>query len=278
MRVPGLAPSCLALAWLLAGCAGSAPPLPPLPARANGEGLWKIAQERCAPDQPRQDEPGRCVVVSTQGGAADGFVILKGWKGVTHYLLMPTAKITGIEDAAVLEPGATNYFAKAWDNRDLIEKRLGRPLKRTRISIAINSAYGRSQGQFHLHLDCVDQSVGAALAAAAIPKTGRWASQVVPLRGHPYRVRWLKADALETANPFTLLAQEMPGASRAMGAWTLALVGATDRDGAPGFYLLADRIDPAAHDHASSEELQDYSCRPEPGEAATSESTGKGAR
>ncbi len=182
----------------------------------------------------------------------------------------------GIEDPAILEPGATNYFAKAWDDRGLIEKRLGRPLARTRISIAVNSAYGRTQDQLHLHMDCLDPAVGAALKAAAIPRTGRWASHIIRLRGHPYRVRWLKARALETANPFTLLAGEMPGARRAMGAWTIALIGAAGDDGAPGFYILADRVDPAAHDDASSEELQDHACKPGPGETTASNSAERG--
>jgi CDP-diacylglycerol pyrophosphatase len=234
--------------------------------------LWTIVHDQCAPNQLSHGDPAPCAVVSMAAGAARGFAILKDRNGVAQYLLMPTVKITGIEDPAVLEPRVTNYFAKAWDDRDLIEKRLGRPLPRTRISIAVNSAYGRSQDQLHLHMDCLDPAVGAALAAGAVPQAGRWASQVIRLRDHPYRVRWLEARALEGPSPFILLAQEMPGARRAMGAWTIALVGAKGADGALGFYLLADRIDPAAHDHASSEELQDHACKPEPGEAGPTES------
>ena len=41
----------------------------------------------------------------------------------------------------------------------------------------------------------------------------------------------------------------------------LVLVGAVRSDGAPGFYLLADRADPARGDKASGEELQDHDCR-----------------
>jgi CDP-diacylglycerol pyrophosphatase len=264
------------LACLLASCVGSGPALPPPAPHANGQVLWEIVHGQCVPGQLSRGDPAPCAVVSMPDGAARGYAILKDRNGVAQYLLMPTAKIAGIEDPAILQPGATNYFAKAWDDRGLIEKRLGRPLPRTRISIAVNSAYGRTQDQLHLHMDCVDLSVGAALQAAAIPRTGRWASHVVPLHGHPYRVRWLKADALEAANPFTLLAGEMPGARRAMGAWTIALIGATGDDGAPGFYILADRVDLAAHDDASSEELQDHACKPERGEAAAPDSQGRG--
>jgi CDP-diacylglycerol pyrophosphatase len=58
--------------------------------------------------------------------------------------------------------------------------------------------------------------------------------------------RWLAAQALL--------------ADREMGAWTLALIGAVGPDGAPGFYLLADRADPASGDRGSAEELRDHAC------------------
>jgi CDP-diacylglycerol pyrophosphatase len=47
-----------------------------------------------------------------------------------------------------------------------------------------------------------------------------------------------------------------------MGAWTLALAGAVRADGSMGFYLLADRANPAAGDPGSAEDLQDHACRP----------------
>jgi CDP-diacylglycerol pyrophosphatase len=172
---------------------------------------------------------------------------------------MPTAKITGIEDPALLEPNATNYFAEAWKAERYVEGQLGRALDRTQISVAVNSLYGRSQDQLHLHVDCLDASVGAALGAAAIAHDGRWAA--LRLKGHGYRVRWLDDAALETSNPFKLLADSLPDARASMGAWTLALVGARGPDGATGFYLLADRADPAAGDSGSAEELQDHACR-----------------
>ena len=206
------------------------------------------------------DTPAPCAVVSIANGEAHSFVVLKDRNGVAQHLLMPTAKITGIEDGALLEPGAVNYFAEAWDERRLVEDRVGHPLSRSRISIAVNSIYGRSQDQLHLHIDCLDPTVGRTLQAAHIPRTGRWADHSIELKGHPYRVRWLEAGELASTNPFKLLAGAMPGARGGMGAWTIALVGATGPDGAQGFYLLADRADPAAGDPGSAEELQDHAC------------------
>jgi CDP-diacylglycerol pyrophosphatase len=250
----------LVLALALAGCAGPTAVLPPAPVHPNGQVLWHVIHDQCVPDQVAHAAPAPCEVVSIADGEAHGFVVLKDRSGKTQYLLMPTAKITGIEDPAILESEAANYFAEAWDERGLVEARAGRPLGRTRISVAVNSLYGRSQDQLHLHIDCIDHTVGAALEMADVPRTGRWADHSIELKGHRYRIRWLGADELASTNPFKLLAAALPGARREMGAWTIALVGAARADGAQGFYLLADRADPAAGDSGSAEELQDHDC------------------
>jgi CDP-diacylglycerol pyrophosphatase len=250
------------LAWVLvAGCASSTGSLPPPPIHPNGQALWRIIHDQCVPDQREHGDPAPCAIVSLQDGEAHGYVALKDRTGVAQYLLMPTAKITGIEDPAVLAPDALNYFAAAWDERRLVSERLGRPLDRTRMSIAVNSVYGRTQDQLHLHIDCVDAPVAAALRQAAISRADAWTQRTVALKGHAYRVRWLDADQLAQTNPFTLLAQAFPDARRELGAWTLALIGATGPGGAAGFYLLTDRLDPASGDRASAEELQDHTCR-----------------
>jgi len=249
----------LALAvLLLAGCAGLATSLPPPPIHPNGQALWRIVHDRCAPDQRDHASPAPCALVSLKDGEAHGFVVLKDRDGVAQQLLMPTAKITGVEDPQLLAPDAVNYFARAWDERGRVQASLGRPVGRTELSIAVNSIYGRSQDQLHLHIDCVDAGVAASLRATEVPASG--SDRPITLKGHPYRVRWLAADQLDATNPFKVLAQTMPGAREAMGAWTLALVGGVRPDGQPGFYLLANRADPAAGDPGSAEELQDHSC------------------
>ena len=248
---------------LVAGCAAlppAAPPLPPPPAHLNGQVLWRIIHDQCLPDQRDHGDPKPCVAVSVKDGEAHGYVVLKDRAGIAQHLLMPSAKVTGIEDPAVLAPDATNYFAKAWEARRFVAEKLGRPVDATWLSVAVNSAYGRSQDQLHLHVDCVDGGVAAALHAAAPPPSAAWAAQPLMLKGRAYRVRWLAADQLAAANPFKLLAETMPGARAAMGAWTLALVGGVGPGGKPGFYLLADRADPAAGDPASAEDLQDHAC------------------
>jgi CDP-diacylglycerol pyrophosphatase len=246
------------LALLLVSCTGGRPSLPPL-VHPNGQALWRIVHDQCVPDQRAHGDAAPCALVSVPEGEAHGFVVLKDRNGVAQFLVMPTAKITGIEDPAILAPETANYFAMAWTAKRYVEGRLGHALDRTRVSVAVNSIYGRSQDQLHLHVDCLDGSVGATLGAAGISHNGRWAS--VQLKGHGYRVRWLDDAALQTTNPFMLLAASLPDARRSMAAWTLALVGARGPGGAQGFYLLADRANLAAGDPGSAEELQDHACR-----------------
>jgi CDP-diacylglycerol pyrophosphatase len=247
------------VACLLAGCVGIEL-LPPSPVHPQGQALWRIVHDQCVPAQRAHGNPAPCAVVELSEGEARGYVVLKDRDGVAQFLLMPTAKITGIEDPAVLAEDAPNYFAEAWEERRFVSERLGQPLDRTRLSVAVNSIYGRSQDQLHLHIDCVDRSVADALRRAP-PPPASWTEQKIMLKGHAYSVRWLDARRLTQTNPFKLVAETFPKARGAMGAWTLALVGARTPSGADGFYVLADRARPASSDRASAEELQDHSCR-----------------
>ena len=232
--------------------------LPRPPIHPGGGTLWRIISTQCLPGEAQKHDPSPCAKVAVETGQAHGYVLLKDRDGVAQYLLMPSAKITGIEDPLVLEPDAANYFARAWAEREVTPRKLGRPLDRTQLSVAVNSIYGRSQDQLHLHIDCVGKAVSATLKGLALPQDGAWTR--VTLNRHAYRVRWLSENQLMSDNPFQLLVQGFPQARHEMGAWTRAFVGATSPSGQPGLALLADRVDPAHGDRASSEELQDHAC------------------
>ena len=114
------------------------------PARAEDpDALWKIISQKCLPNEQEYGQPSPCAVVDFNDGDAHGYVVLKDRNGATQYLLMPTAKITGIEDPAVLAPGAANYFADAWRERHFTVDAAERDLRRDELSLAINSVYGR---------------------------------------------------------------------------------------------------------------------------------------
>ncbi len=226
------------------------------PARAeNPDALWHIVHDRCVPDQQAHAAPAPCTLVDLAGG----YVVLKDRDGATQYLLIPTAKVTGIEDPAVLAPGAPNYFDAAWGQRGLVDTAAHQTLPDADLGLAINSAYGRTQNQLHIHIDCLRPDVVAALQAHGASVGTAWAPFPVPLAGQPYLARRVGAADLSEANPFTLLADGVPGARADMGKWTLA-VAPVATAAVPALILLAGHVDLAAGDRGSAEELQDHAC------------------
>jgi CDP-diacylglycerol pyrophosphatase len=230
------------------------------PARAEDpDALWKIISQKCLPSEREYGQPTPCAVVDLKEGDAHGYVVLKDRTGATQYLVMPTAKITGIEDPAVLAPGAANYFADAWRERHFTIDAADHELGRDELSLAINSVYGRSQNQLHIHIDCVAPAVKAAVGRQIAAVGEKWAPFPEPLAGHRYRAIRVDGQALE-ANPFLLIADGVPGARAAMGKETLVVVGATFAGAKPGFVILDTTADPATGNRANGEELQDHSC------------------
>ena len=247
-------------AMALSACAGSAPRgLPPFSPHLNGQALWRIVHEQCVQDERVHGDPSPCVVVNLSAGEARGFALLKDRVGIAQHLLIPTARVTGMEDPLLLESGAVNYFAEAWALRRYVAALQPARTSRAPLSIAVNSRYGRSQDQLHLHIDCVAPDVAAALRP--LPRSGRlgWAARTVVLMRRHYALRWLPARDLAAVSPFKLLAKEVRGSRPAMGAYTIVLIG-DDEPSAPGFWLLADRAEPLAADWASGETLQDHTC------------------
>lgn len=221
--------------------------------------LWKIVSGLCVPNQQQHGEPAPCALVDLHHGLAGGYVVLKDLAGATQYLVIPTARISGIEDPQLLQPGAPNYFADAWRERTYTEKAAGRALPRDALSLAVNSPFGRSQNQLHIHIDCLRPEVRDALRRQAATIGDSWAPLAERLAGHRYRAMRVLDEELDRADPFKLLAAGKPGGAAAMGEQTLVVAGASFA-GRPGFILLNDHVDPARSDRAGGEELQDHSC------------------
>jgi CDP-diacylglycerol pyrophosphatase len=223
---------------------------------ADPDALWKIVNGRCVPDQQAHADPRPCAAVDLAGG----YALLKDIVGPAQFLLIPTAKITGIESPEILAPDAPNYFAAAWAARGAVAAALGKPVQRDETVLAINSAWARSQNQLHIHIDCLSVPVVDALHGHLAEIGTDWAPLPVKLAGHTYMARRLDEAALAQTNPFQLLAHGVPGAADAMGRQTLVLTGATFADGTPGLILLTDHVDLLTADMAHGEELQDHAC------------------
>jgi CDP-diacylglycerol pyrophosphatase len=224
------------------------------------DALWKIVHQRCVPNELQHGRPAPCTVVDLHGGVARGYVLLKDLRGKTQYVVVPTARVTGIEDPKLLLPGAANYFADAWRERSYTERAAGRPLPRDALSLAVNSQYARSQNQLHIHIDCIRPEVRTALRRQIAAIGEGWGRLPRPVAGRRYWAMRIVGAELGAADPFKLLAAGRRGARAAMGAHTLVLVGARFADGPQGFVLLDDRADLARGNRAGGERLQDHSC------------------
>jgi CDP-diacylglycerol pyrophosphatase len=158
----------------------------------------------------------------------------------------------------MLAPDAPKVFADGWRAKTLVEARLGHPLPREAVALSINSKWARSQEQLHVHIDCVAQSVAATLASYSASLDEAWRAMPEPLHGRVYFARRLDSVDLDDAAPLQLLADGLEGAKANMGAYSLAVVGATF-DGKPGFVLLADTFSLEGGGHA--EDVQDHDCK-----------------
>jgi CDP-diacylglycerol pyrophosphatase len=251
--------SFIVIALSLAAChAPGGPEPPPPPPHPNGQVLWKIVHGQCVPDQETQGRPAPCVKVELSGGEARGYAVLKDKHGAEQYLVMPTADITGIEDARLLAPGGPNWFADAWAAKPFVDALIGRPTPRDWMAVSVNSPYGRSQDLLHLHVDCLTPAARAAIDALAPGLTRAWSARPVEIAGHRYLALRMEGET-PAADPFRLLAQGAPHARSDMGAWTLVMAG-VEVAGRPGFVLLAGRADPLHGEFASGEVLQDHDC------------------
>ncbi|WP_312681471.1 CDP-diacylglycerol diphosphatase [Stenotrophomonas chelatiphaga] len=239
--LPILLPACLA------ACSSIAPAPPP----AASDALWRVIQRDC---RPADRQPG-CLLLDES--ALHRHVLVKDHHGAYQYLLMPLDKISGIESAALYQPGSPNYFAAAWQARRFTEQALGRPLPRRFASLALNSPHGRSQHQLHIHVDCLRGEVAEGVAAQLAGLDSQWRPLPTRLRDHAYQALYLPGEQL-TANPLHLLEQRVGLA--AIGEWSLLVAGAEDAERGPGFVLLATRVDPESGNEASAEELQDHAC------------------
>jgi len=228
---------------------------------AHGEdrnALWAQIHDVCAVKAEQHVyPPSPCIDVQT---GVNGYVVFKDRHGRYQYLLLPLARIPGIESPVLLKPGAANYLARAWNARLYVEAALGTTQSRDVISLVVNSPAGRSQDQLHIHIDCVRTDVRAAIDRM-LPDIGErwnWLPQTLPPDGHRYLARWVSGSDLRI-DPFQDLARSLvPGDTMAMHS--LVVLGAYSSTGKPGFVLLSGRIDAATRDRGNADDLQDVDC------------------
>ena len=223
----------------------------PAAAAHPSQALWTVVHYLCVPDKRITRLPLPCTAVNRR----QGYAIVRETSR-TGYLLVPTRRLTGIEDPRLLAPGVPNYWRAAWAARRFVQRKVRRPLPPEDLGLAINAKVGRTQNQLHIHINCVVRDVRDALARSEAPPDG-WTP--VTLLGHAYQALRLTAEALAARDPFRLVAEEEPGGRTALGQQTMALIGRAQVPGeSAGFFLVTATADAANRGHA--EELLDHAC------------------
>ena len=218
--------------------------------------LWLVVHDLCVNNMKIRGKAAPCTTVNLPAG----YVIIKDAKSNTQLLLVPTKKIRGIESPELLENGSVNYWQAAWQSRHLIADKLGRTIPRQDVAMAVNSRFGRTQEQLHIHIDCVRYDVQQALIRHQNEIGATWSDLKFHIIHRSFRAMRLEGNELTGHDPFKRLAHGDSRARADMGRETLAVVGATFSDGTEGFYLLSDRANRLTFNRGLGEELLDPLC------------------
>ncbi len=229
-----------ALALALAACGATSP-------GASDLALWRIVDGACNGTKSSPEAEGAIAHGTVQCRRTQGYALLKDRCGAAHYLVVPTARRTGVESPELLAPDQPNYIALAWAERGRsLAAQSDAGVTLGEIGLAVNSRFGRSQSQLHIHIDRIDPSVVAALRA--LPAQAARDVRIV-LRGHRYRVDELSA---LPADLWARVAQRWGAQDQdARAHLTLAVVD----DGRGGYFIVSGWADPVALDRGHAEEL-----------------------
>ncbi len=216
------------------------------------DALWKIVHGRCVPDQAHQGDPEPCISVDLK----ERWAVFKDARGKAQLLLIPTDRVTGIEDPRILASDAPNYWQAAWEARRLVGRLAPRDLSDDEIAFAINSKVARSQEQLHIHIDCIRPDVHDALEALRGKIGPQWIqTEIIRQR---YRIRQLDAGELRSQNLFALVAGQLaPG--QGMENVTIVLASTIPVNRKSRFDLLVGRAGDGGND-GGGEDLEDHTC------------------
>lgn len=223
------------------------------PHSSNPNALWDLINKQCVPNQRAQGNPEPCTYVDEQ----QGLVVLKDINGSLQYLLMPSTQVSGMESPVLLEKSTPNYFVQAWQARHFMAKKYGRPIDDSNISLTINSQYGRSQNQLHIHISCLSPQIKKTLSRNEKLIGYQWQTLPEKLLDHTYLARKVTPSELNEKGAFRILAEGVPDSSTKMGNFGMAMVNLQQGD----FLLLASQRNLLQLNNASTEEIQDHQCQ-----------------
>lgn len=225
------------------------------PIEAHDRSALATAVRSCAVAMKTLHTPFPCLSVST----GDHTAVIRPPLAKSEVLLVPTVPVTGIESPVLVAPDAPDYLAEAWAARSYVLAALPRDPGPNAIGMAVNSRPTRSQDRLHIHVDCLQPSVIAALDRYRGRLGTTWTRFPVPLAGGRYLARIIGEGDLVAKNPFLLVASGIPGAARHMADMTLVVAPIARANGRPAFALIA--ADTEDGGRTMGEKLLDHTCR-----------------
>ncbi|WP_439865393.1 CDP-diacylglycerol diphosphatase [Pseudomonas antarctica] len=220
--------------------------------RGNPDALWHIVSQQCVPGQQQRQNPSPCLAVDLDRG----YTLFKDQKGPLHDLLIPVDKVSGIEDPALGRHLLPHYFAQAWRHRSVLSDGLKKPIPDAFVSVAINSRYGRSQNQLHVHIACLRPDVFNALSQQANALDTQWRVLPTQLKGHTYAARTLSATDADALDPLEILREYVDAHADLMSHYSLLMTPRADGS----LVLLTTHLSLTDLNLGSAGELQDYRC------------------
>ncbi|KFK95069.1 MULTISPECIES: CDP-diacylglycerol diphosphatase [unclassified Serratia (in: enterobacteria)] len=233
---------------LLAGCARS-------------DALWGVVDKLCMVNYQHQQDPAPCqqVYMPPGQGKEQGFSVIQNPRYPYHFILVPTTPLSGIESPQLLLDGRTDYFGYAWLMRHRLTSEYGQPVPDERLGMAINSAYGRSQNQLHIHLTCLREDVYRQLQAERPYIQETWSALPDKLLRHTYYARRVVQPTAMGIYPIRSVAEHFHLSPSQLAEYGVALV-PTEFSGQTGFILLTTKRGWDSGNRASVESLLDKTC------------------
>lgn len=231
---------------LLAGCARS-------------DALWGVVDKLCMANYQQKRDPFPCQQIYVPQGKAQGFSVIQNPRYPYHFILVPTAALSGIESPQLLMAGGTDYFGYAWLMRHLIAFEYGKPIPDDMLGMAINSAYGRSQNQLHIHLTCLREDVRRQLQAERPYIQETWQPLPDKLLRHTYYARRVMQPTAMGIYPINSVASHFHLSPQQLAEYGVVVVPSTF-SGQKGFILLTTKRGWDNGNRASVESLLDKKC------------------
>ena len=220
-------------------------------ARADRDFLWKEIGGVCVPAYKTNDVYGPCAVVNLD----QDYAIYKADSDPYQYLLIPTGRVTGIEDVKLQQATEPNRFYNAWQSRGFMTQRLNKPIKEHMIALAVNSINTRTQDQLHIHISCLSSEARKIIAGLPLNQLkGQWSEKTVEIGAYRFYYKKLSIDELKTENLFITAKEKV---DQEKGTFAYAGIGLVNLD--PDNFLLLTGVGTEQRGVAA-ERIEDHRC------------------